>query len=55
MDFEKEKTEKALSIMKTDKEAFKRIIRELTALPDIKMTEEEQEKVISVIKSCFEV
>ncbi len=39
--FEKEKTEKVLSIMKTDKETFKRIIRELTALPDIKMTEDE--------------
>ncbi len=39
--FEKEKTEKALSIMKTDKETFKRIVLELTNLPDIKMTEEE--------------
>ncbi len=38
---EKKKTEKVLSIMKTDKETFKNVIRQLTALPEIKMTEEE--------------
>lgn len=38
---EKEKTEKVLSIMNTDKQTFKKIIRELTALPEIKMTEKE--------------
>ncbi len=40
-EYENEKTNKVLSIMKTDKEAFKDIIRELTDLPEIKMTEEE--------------
>lgn len=39
--YEKEKTERVLSLMKTDKETFKSIIRELTALPEIRMTEEE--------------
>ncbi len=39
--YEKEKTEKPLSLMNTDKEAFKEVIRELTALPEIKMTEDE--------------
>ncbi len=39
--YEKEKTDKVLSIMKTDKEAFKSIVRELTALPEIRMSEEE--------------
>ncbi len=39
--YEREKTEKVLSIMKTDKESFKNVIRELTSLPEIKMTEEE--------------
>ncbi len=38
---EKEKTNRVLSVMKTDKETFKNIIRELTDLPEIKMTEEE--------------
>ena len=39
--YEKEKTDKVLSVMETDKETFKNIIRDLTALPEIKMTEEE--------------
>ncbi len=39
--YEKKKTEKVLSLMNTDKETFKDIICELTALPEIKMTEEE--------------
>ncbi|MBQ7118443.1 MAG: iron-containing alcohol dehydrogenase [Clostridia bacterium] len=39
--YEKDKTDRLLSVMNTDKESFKRIIRELTALPEIKMTEEE--------------
>ncbi len=38
---EKEKTEKIFAIMKTDTEAFKKIIGELTDLPQIRMTEEE--------------
>ena len=40
-EYEKEKTEKALSIMGTDIGTYKNIIEELTALPEIKMTEEE--------------
>lgn len=39
--YEKEKTDRALALMNTDKEGFKKIIRELTALPEIKMSEEE--------------
>lgn len=39
--YEKEKTEKVLSIMNTDKETFKKVILELTALPEIRMTEAE--------------
>jgi len=38
---EKAKTDRLLSIMNTDKESFKAIIRELTALPEIKMSEDE--------------
>lgn len=40
---EKEKTERALSIMGTDLEHFIKVIDELTALPEIRMTEEEIE------------
>ena len=40
-EYEKEKTDKIFSIMNTDKQTFKRIISELTDLPEIKMTEEE--------------
>ena len=39
--FEKEKTEKVFAVMKTDRDTFKRIVSELTDLPEIKMTEEE--------------
>ena len=38
---ERGKTEKILSLMNTDKKGFKAVIRELTALPEIRMTEEE--------------
>lgn len=40
-EYEKEKTEKILSVMKTSGEEFKKIIFELTSLPEIKMTAEE--------------
>ncbi len=40
-EFEREKTEKVLAIMKTDKDTFKKIICDLTDLPEIKMSEEE--------------
>lgn len=40
-EFTPEKLNKALSIMKTDKESFKKIITELTDIGDITMTEEE--------------
>ena len=42
--FTPEKAEKALSIMGTDIDAFKKVIAELTDLPEITMTEEEIEK-----------
>ena len=39
-----ERAEKALAIMNTDIGEFKKIIEELTDLPEIKMTEEEIQK-----------
>lgn len=39
--YEKEKLQRLLSIMDTDISSFKKIIRELTALPEIKITKEE--------------
>lgn len=43
-EFEKEKTDRVLSIMKTDIDSFIKIINELTAVTGIKMTEEEIQK-----------
>ncbi|MBR2078817.1 MAG: iron-containing alcohol dehydrogenase, partial [Clostridia bacterium] len=43
-EFEKEKTDRVLSIMKTDIDSFIKIINELTAITDIRMTEEEIQK-----------
>ena len=41
--YEKEKTEKALSVMGVDIDTFKTVINELTALPEIRMTKAEIE------------
>lgn len=41
--YEKDKTQKVLSIMKTDIDTFKKIVFELTGLPKIKMTKQEIE------------
>lgn len=43
-EFEKEKTQRALSVMGTDINEFIRVINELTDVTDIRMTEEEIEK-----------
>lgn len=40
-EFEKEKTERILSLMDTDTESFIKVINELTDITDIKMTEDE--------------
>ncbi len=43
-EFQKAKTDRVLSVMNTDIEEFVKIINELTAITDIRMTEEEIEK-----------
>ncbi len=49
--YEKEKLTRVLGIMKTDKESFKKMIRELTALEDISMTEKEAESYCARFES----
>ncbi len=44
MKYTPERAKRAMRIMNTDEEAFKKVIQALTALPEIKMTEEEIEK-----------
>lgn len=51
-EFQKEKTERVLGIMNTDIETFKRVIFELTDLPEIRMTKEEIEEYCERFESA---